>query len=58
MASRADQFARDIESAAHEAGQDPATIAWVVAGLRCPDKPFCTGCRSCFTITAPLRPND
>lgn len=54
----ADQFARDIEAAAHEAGQDPATIAWVVAGLRCPDKPFCTGCRSCFTITAPLRPND
>ncbi len=54
----ADQFARDIEAAAHDAGQDPATIAWVAAGLRCPDKPFCTGCRSCFTITAPLRPND
>lgn len=53
----ADQFARDIEAAAHDAGQDPATIAWVVAGLRCPAKPFCTGCRRCFTITAPLRPN-
>lgn len=54
----ADQFAREIEAAAHDAGQDPATIAWVVAGLRCSDKPFCIGCRSCFTITAPLRPND
>lgn len=54
----ADQFARDIEDAAHQAGQDPATIAWVTAGLRCPSKPFCTGCRACFTITSPLRPND
>lgn len=53
----ADQFAREIEDAAHGAGQDPATIAWVTAGLRCPARPFCTGCRHCFTITAPLRPN-
>jgi hypothetical protein len=52
----ADQFAADILNAAHDAGQDPTTIAWVVAGLRCPARPFCTGCRSCFTITSPLRP--
>lgn len=53
----ADQFARDIEDAAAQPGAslDPATIAWVLAGLRCPDKPFCTGCTSCFTITAPNR---
>lgn len=51
----ADQFARDIEDAAAAAGQDAATIAWVVAGLRCPCRPFCTGCDACFTITAPHR---
>ncbi len=54
----ADQFAREIEDAAHEAGQDQATIAWVLAGLRCPSRPFCVGCSACFTITAPHRPND
>ena len=52
----ADQFATEIEDAAHDAGQDPATIAWVVAGLRCTARPFCTGCRTCFTVTSPLRP--
>ncbi len=52
----ADQFATEIEDAAHSSGQDPATIAWVVAGLRCTSRPFCTGCRSCFTVTSPLRP--
>lgn len=51
----ADQFAREIEDAAHAAGQDPATIAWVVAGLRCPARPFCTGCDACFTVSAPHR---
>jgi len=53
-----DQFARDIEDAAPGAGQDPNTIAWVVAGLRCPRRPFCTGCSACFTITSPNRPNE
>lgn len=51
----ADQFAREIADAAHDAGQDPATIAWVVAGLRCPRRPFCTGCDSCFTVASPHR---
>lgn len=37
------------------AGQDPATIAWVVAGLRCPRRPFCKGCPGCFTVDAPHR---
>jgi hypothetical protein len=52
----ADQFARDIEDAASGSQHDPATIAWVLAGLRCPRRPFCQGCRACFTITSPLRP--
>lgn len=52
----ADQFARDIEDAASGSQHDPATIAWVLAGLRCPRRPFCQGCRGCFTITSPLRP--
>jgi hypothetical protein len=52
----ADQFARDIEDAASGGPHDPATIAWVLAGLRCPRRPFCRGCRACFTITSPLRP--
>jgi hypothetical protein len=51
----ADQFARDIEHAAAITGQDPDTIAWVVAGLRCPRVPFCTGCDGCFTVTSPHR---
>ncbi len=52
----ADQFARDIEDAASGGPHDSATIAWVLAGLRCPRRPFCRGCRACFTITSPLRP--
>lgn len=51
----ADQFAREIEQAAAATGQDRATIAWVVAGLRCPLRPFCTGCQTCFTVTSPHR---
>lgn len=51
----ADTLASQIEAAA-TATQDPSTVAWVAAGLRCPDQPFCTGCRSCQTVTAPLRP--
>ncbi len=52
----ADELARQIQEAAGEAaGVDPATIAWVLAGMRCPDRPFCTGCRACFTITCPNR---
>lgn len=54
----ADQFARDIEDAAADTGQDPATIAWVVAGLRCPRRPFCTGCNACFTVTSPHRADE
>jgi hypothetical protein len=50
----ADELAGQIAAAA-TTGQDPATIAWVLAGLRCPRQPFCTGCPSCFTVTAPLR---
>jgi hypothetical protein len=42
--------------AAHAgAGQDPAVVAWIVAGLRCGRRPFCRGCESCFTIDAPHR---
>lgn len=43
------------ESAAGRPDLDPATIAWVLAGLRCPAAPFCEGCNACFTITAPNR---
>ncbi len=50
----ADAMATEIRDAAGD-GQDPATIAWVVAGLRCPRQPFCRGCDSCFTIDAPHR---
>jgi hypothetical protein len=50
----ADQFAADIQGAAGPE-HDPSTIAWVLAGLRCPAQPFCTGCPSCFTVTAPAR---
>ncbi len=49
----ADAFASDILAAAE--GRDPDTIAWVVAGLRCPARPFCKGCTSCQTVTSPLR---
>lgn len=36
---------------------DPHTVAVIVAGLRCPARPYCTGCPSCQTVTAPTRPN-
>lgn len=51
----ADTFANQIQSAAGPE-HDPATIAWVVAGLRCKQTPFCTGCAACQTITCPTRP--
>lgn len=50
----ADSMASEISAAAGE-GQDSATIAWVVAGLRCPSRPFCRGCDACFTVDAPHR---
>lgn len=53
----ADELAAQIQEKAGPE-QDPATIAWVLAGMRCPSRPFCTGCSSCFTITAPNRPID
>lgn len=49
-----DALARQIEAGFPV--QDD-TIRWVLAGLRCPAQPFCTGCTACQTITAPLRPN-
>lgn len=52
----ADELARQIQEAAADRLLDPATIAWVLAGMRCPSQPFCTGCSACFTITAPNRP--
>lgn len=50
----ADELAAQI---AAKAGPeyDHATVAWVLAGLRCPRQPFCTGCPACFTVTSPLR---
>lgn len=53
----ADQLAAEIEGAAGPE-HDRDTVAWVLAGMRCPLRPFCTGCRACFTITSPNRPND
>ncbi len=53
----ADQFGIDIADAAGERDDlDPYTIRWVLAGLRCPWRPFCRGCPGCFTIDSPLRP--
>jgi hypothetical protein len=43
------------EAAAGRPDLDAATIAWVLAGLRCPAAPFCEGCGACFTVTAPNR---
>lgn len=43
------------ETASGRPDLDGATIAWVLAGLRCPAAPFCEGCNACFTITAPNR---
>lgn len=51
----ADTFASQIEAAAGD--RDADTISWVVAGLRCPQAPFCTGCPACQTVTSPARPN-
>jgi hypothetical protein len=51
----AESFADTITAAAGPE-HDAATIAWVVAGLRCPSRPFCTGCVACQTVTAPTRP--
>jgi hypothetical protein len=51
----ADELAAQIQEAAGP-GQDPTTISWVLAGLRCPSQPFCAGCTTCFTVTAPTRP--
>jgi hypothetical protein len=50
----ADALAGEIAAFA-TAEQDASTVAWVLAGLRCPAQPFCTGCRSCQTVTAPHR---
>jgi hypothetical protein len=52
----ADTFASQIAAAATPEC-DEHTIRWVVAGLRCPSAPFCTGCPACQTVTAPERPN-
>lgn len=49
-----DAMATEIGEAAG-GREDPATIAWVQAGLRCPRQPFCRGCDACFTIDAPHR---
>ncbi len=52
----ADQFAEDIADAAGgRTDLDPHTVAWVLAGIRCPWRPFCRGCQGCFTITSPHR---
>lgn len=52
----ADTFADQIEAAGQNV-HDNATIRWVVAGLRCPSAPFCSGCIACQSVTSPLRPN-
>jgi hypothetical protein len=50
----AESMASEIAATAGES-QDPGTIAWVVAGLRCPRQPFCRGCDACYTVDAPHR---
>lgn len=50
----ADELARQIQAKAGPE-QDPATIAWVVAGMQCRAQPFCTGCTACATIMSPGR---
>ena len=47
-----------LAAAAGDPDMDAHTVAVIVAGLRCPSRPYCTGCPSCQTITAPTRPND
>ena len=54
IAVTADELAAQIAAKAGPE-QDHTTIAWVLAGLRCPRRPFCTGCPGCFTVTSPLR---
>lgn len=50
-------WAREIQaSAAGDPLMDPVTVATIVAGLLCPSRPYCTGCPSCQTVTAPHRP--
>ncbi len=52
----AETLADDLaEAAAGRTDLDPATVAWALAGLRCTAQPFCAGCDTCFTITAPNR---
>ena len=51
----ADTLADQVASSAGPE-QDAATVAWVVAGLRCAATPFCLGCGACQTVTSPLRP--
>lgn len=50
-----DTLADQILTTVTEA-QDTDTVRWVVAGLRCPARPFCTGCSRCATVTSPQRP--
>lgn len=50
----ADELAVQIAASAGPE-HDHTTVAWVLAGLRCPRRPFCGGCRACFTVTSPLR---
>jgi len=50
----ADSLANQIAAAAPD--QDDTTLLWVLAGLRCPSRPFCSGCPSCQSVTSPLRP--
>ena len=49
----AEAFAEQIAAASGD--YDDRTIRWVLAGLRCPSQPFCTGCDACQTITSPER---
>lgn len=44
------------EAAAEDPLMDPVTVATILAGLRCPSRPYCTGCVACQTVTAPHRP--
>lgn len=50
----ADTFANQIEAEGF-ADHDPVTLRWVIAGLRCPQRPFCAGCDSCQSVIAPER---
>lgn len=51
-------WATQIEAACQgQPDLDRHTVAVIVAGLRCPSRPYCTGCPACQTVTAPARPN-